>query len=430
MKRIHSIDEVQSIETNKKFASNSAVISTIKLDNGQGNATSFTNSKMPHLSRSSSIVMLSSDDEEIVPICETKPKRKPISLNESFIILKKSFPNVTEGLLLERLNQTKNKKNFLESLDNAIKYFASFQTDEAVNDVLVIENEALTLHESEPTTSAAVAANAAIKTENSKSSAAAGQLSTEIAFIQSLFPNIDDQLAAEILQNVDNNNNNNNAEARESQIVDYIIDNKLNELTTTSTGISVEDYNLDKDLKSVQNIIEDCDPTYILDKLKVMSNNPRRVELIIADLIEKKSYPKMKEYLNKIKKQREIDAHLNTPLNIDEFLKIYPEPFSRFYQNDKEMSESYKAHCRTELFNRFDFIAEDSILEVLVKHKYHLTPAYRQLEKAILFKETELKQRAQTNLKSSLAKKKVTLETATKQQIMTMPKSKKIFKRL
>jgi hypothetical protein len=138
----------------------------------------------------------------------------------------------------------------------------------------------------------------------------------------------------------------------------------------------------------------------------------------------------LKEYLNKIKKQKEIDAHLNTPLNIDEFLKIYPEPFSRFYQNDKEMSESYKAHCRTELFNRFDFIAEDSILEVLVKHKYHLTPAYRQLEKAILFKETELKQRAQTNLKSSLAKKKVTLETATKQQIMAMPKSKKIFKRL
>lgn len=424
MKRMLATDGAQSTETNKKFASNARV----KLENSKASTAAAAGTTKKATKRSGSIVLLSSDDEEIIAVSKSRPKRKSTSLNENFIVLKKAFPNVTEGLLLERLNQTKNNKNCLQ---DAMTYFASIQTDEPTNDVLVIENEAA--YEPLPTTSAGVATNTVIKTENSKTAgadaAAARQLSPEIAleiaFIQSLFPNINDQLAAEILRNVDNNNTNDknmNAEARESQIVDYIIDNELNEIA--DNGTPVEDHNLDKDLNSVQSVIEDCDPTYILDKLKAMSNNPRRVELVVAELVEKKSYPKMKEYLNQIRKQKEIDAHLNTPINIEEFLKIYPEPFSRFYQNTKEMSESYKAHCRTELLNRFDFISEETILEILNKHKYHLTPAYRQLETAVLFKETELKQRAQSTLKNLLTRRNFTLETATKQLIQAMPKTK------
>lgn len=439
MKRVLATSEGKSSRSNKKFAAEAIATGSIKMDSNHASEeeeeeiimTAVRSSTTTKIKRADSIVLLDSGDEEVgldMTMGHRKAKRMEFSLIEHFITLKKMFPNITEGLLLERLNQTRNNTNCLQ---DAVEHFSSLRTDEASNDVLVIEEP-----ETRPTTSASANANnpnanATASTNGGATAAAAAAPvepnPAEVAFIQSLFPNIDDQLAAEILQNVDNNVNNATApttEGRESLILDYIIDNQLNEIATTSNGTPVEDYSLEKDLNNIVSVFEDCDPAYLKDKLKAMTRNPRRVEVIIAELIEKKTYPKLKDSLNSLKKQKEVDTYLNTPLNIDEFLKVFPEPFTRFYNNDKEMSESYKAHCRVELSNRFDFLAEDSIVEVLVKHKYHLTPAYRQLETAVHFKETELKQRAKNNLNSYLKRRNLTLETAPKEYIQQIPKVK------
>lgn len=415
MKRILSA-EISDGFKSKKFASNQTQTeganTTIDSDLDQY-VTPKPNHKSPKLKRNESIVMLSSDDESMQQVQRPIRAKRRTKINEHFIQLKSMFPKIAENILLDRLNQNRYKKNYFE---DSINYFVNFANDVNNNDVLIIEEPKVQVPqvtnviqaETQPTTSAAAtASNQNIPNEQ------------EINFIQSLFPNISRELAIEVINNVNTEATN----QRESLIVDYIINNQLNDTVSSTADNKSQEESLASDLERVQSVLVDCDPTYLTERLIAMQNNAQRVEIIIAELVEKKTYPKLKDYLNKIKKQNELDQHLNSPLDIEEFLKLYPEPFNTFYTNTKEMSESYKLHCRVELMNRFDFIAEETIDDVLIKHNNHLTPAYRQLEAAVSLKENELKHRARINFESFLTKRNLTQQSLPPVVLAHIPKS-------
>lgn len=407
MKRALSSELVT--KTNKKIAS-------IKNEMDQKSSAAAAAAVAPKLKRSNTI-LLSSDEESEINVIRSPPKlvsksRRSINVNEKFIHLKKMFPNIPDGLILEYLNVNKYKTNCLKE---AIDHFSSLiheysnmsiGSDTEENDEKIIPSD--NNNNNRPMTSSAANAN-----ENL----------IEINFIQSLFSNISTSTALEIIQNVNNMTNVSNETTRESLLVDYVINNNLNE--TAPPSPMQESISLEEDLEKVQAIIVDADPSFLKQKLEFLSTSNKRVELLIAELIESKTYPKLKDYLSKIKKQNEIDQLVNAPLNIDEFLKIIPEPFNYFYKNEKEKSESYKIHCRIELSNSFDFLAEESINDVFTKQLHRLTPTYRQLEMAVKFKERELKQRAKNNVAMNLSKRNLTLESAPKQFLDYIPKGKK-----
>ena len=170
------------------------------------------------------------------------------------------------------------------------------------------------------------------------------QYNSRIEFIQSMFPSIDSFKAHEVLQKMSKNQSNDDTD--ESQILDHIL-----------TEMTEQDSDIDHDVQRVQSVLQDCDPDYILDKLKLKSN-ARRVELVIEQLVEEKSYPKMNNYLYKKRLQEEVKSQMNASFDVVEFIKSVPDPIAHFHNTQKEVTDSYKHQCQIELFNRFNFIVE------------------------------------------------------------------------
>ena len=173
-----------------------------------------------------------------------------------------------------------------------------------------------------------------------------------------------------------------------------------------------------RDIRRIANVISDCDPSYILDQLKKYPDHQHhhnhnnhqqtgansaagsnRVELVVTHLLENKNYPRLKDFLLRQRKQVDLENHLNMQLNIEEFLKLYPNPAEHFNRlpiatvttsaasatvttASPEPSKNYKRHCQVYLYKLFPYFATDSIENVLKKHSYRLTPAYKQLSSA------------------------------------------------
>ena len=94
---------------------------------------------------------------------------------------------------------------------------------------------------------------------------------------------------------------------------------------TTSSNASIED-----DLDIILQIVPDCDPDYIKNELKVQSKHQNRGDIIVANLLERKNYPRLKDKLIVSKKENKLENYLNMEISIEDFLKIYPQPFDYF----------------------------------------------------------------------------------------------------
>ena len=141
-------------------------------------------------------------------------------------------------------------------------------------------------------------------------------------------------------------------------------------------------YQFKRDLVKVKEIIKDCDPNYIIAQLKLHENSPDRVYQVINSLLESKSYPKLKDFMEKQQARRQLDNHLNKELNMEEFLKLYPDPCAKFLSNDSDVSNNYRDHCIVYLSHRYPYFSIDTIIKVLAKYRDHFAPSFKQLEAA------------------------------------------------
>lgn len=135
-----------------------------------------------------------------------------------------------------------------------------------------------------------------------------------------------------------------------------------------------------QDLKRVLTVIQDCDPNFIIALLRKHCQEPKRVNQVIDELLEMKSYPRLQDYMAIEKKRVELENHINMKLDIEDFLKIYKDPdqyFSRDIQ--RKVSKNYIDHCKIYLKKVFRYFKEDTIVSVLASNLNHLTPAYKQL---------------------------------------------------
>jgi len=175
------------------------------------------------------------------------------------------------------------------------------------------------------------------------------------------------------------------------------------------------------EFKVIQNIFQDCDPEYLIKKLNnAKSDDYSRVESVVCDLLEEKTYPKLKEFINKEK----IKALQQIEFNIEDYLKLVPDPVKHFYEIGKLTSQKYRNLCRLELENEFDFVSKWSINMVLSRYNYHLAPSFNELKNAVINKQADLKLRAQRNLQAHLNKKSLSIETVTEEVLRKIPKVK------
>ena len=171
-----------------------------------------------------------------------------------------------------------------------------------------------------------------------------------------------------------------------------------NPLVTENRPTTSRESNLNDDFEQIKLIVYDCEHNYIRDQLKLHENNPKRVQLIFNEMLEKKSYPHMRDFLLKQKREQELDRHFNMNLDLEEFLKIYPNPHEYFYKRERSVSDNYKHHCKTLLANNFKLIDLESIEKCLFENNWILTLSFKELEDAYKNKEENLKARIKNHL--------------------------------
>ena len=138
---------------------------------------------------------------------------------------------------------------------------------------------------------------------------------------------------------------------------------------------------LQKDCETMIAIFPDCDPNYIFERLEASFSDPERVEKLSTELFERKNYPKLKERQAKEKKKDLRYRLIHMKFNLNEFLQMFEEPLTHFYDTSKPITTNYKAHCLAQLQNYFPMMQNKYIESKLVSHKHHFTPTLRELEK-------------------------------------------------
>ncbi|KAK3591594.1 hypothetical protein CHS0354_013776 [Potamilus streckersoni] len=146
--------------------------------------------------------------------------------------------------------------------------------------------------------------------------------------------------------------------------------------------LTLED-RLVQDVKELCEILTDCDPDYLYQRLEESLNDGDRVKKIAAELLEKGNYPKLKERIEKEKKQafkRELE---NLEFDMGKFLNNFPSPSEFFYNTEKAVSKNYQDHVLVFLKNTYPMLKDGYIRSLMKTHANHLAPVVQELEREL-----------------------------------------------
>ena len=140
---------------------------------------------------------------------------------------------------------------------------------------------------------------------------------------------------------------------------------------------------LEQDVETVRAVFPDCDPMWLYETLAGKHNDEDRVASLTSHMSEQRSYPLLKDRLEKERRLKAKQRVMNMTLDMNEFLEMFPDPEAHFMNTESAVSDAYRAHCRTFLRNRFDLASNGYIDACLDTHSGHLLPAFCELEAAM-----------------------------------------------
>lgn len=312
------------------------------------------------------------------------------NIDESFRQLKEIFTDVPDMELIRLINKYINSPNLINQAIEELTSIDDLNEDDS-NDIQLLNENILDNNISTD--------NEEIKTiENNLKNDLVKFLSSEDKyFILNIFPNIKIDKIDGLIQDFYMllNPNTVDKERRQALLFEHIygkINSETNEdLINPSTSSNAQNLidnkeerekKYQQDVEEIKSIIKDCDPTHIEELLNKNLDKPDRVREIINHLLEK-PYPKLKDYLSKVNRRKKIESNLE--FNIDEFIKVYPNPVEYFYNipDDIINDDNYKEHCLIFLRNKFKLISSDSIESHFRANNFRFTQTYHQFEDAL-----------------------------------------------
>ena len=171
--------------------------------------------------------------------------------------------------------------------------------------------------------------------------------------------------------------------------VDVVVNNGTESAATNSAnGLRLREEKLkplvllEKDVEAIRNVVPDCDPMWLYEKLATMDEK-ERVQQLSADLFENRSYPRLRDRLQKERANKDRARLLAMELDIEKLLSMLPDPEAHFMDENPAVSLSYKTHCEVFVRNRFTMLRESYLNEVCARHNYHYTPICFELEELL-----------------------------------------------
>ncbi|CAM1323419.1 Uncharacterised protein g8393 [Pycnogonum litorale] len=133
-------------------------------------------------------------------------------------------------------------------------------------------------------------------------------------------------------------------------------------------------------IDSLRFIFPKTDNSDLISILKSYDQHPEKIDSLVRDLMQISTYPKLRESI-KVKLEKSLrETRASEKFLVTAFLELFDNPEEYFYDESKTVSDSYKQHAVTSLHNKFPSVSTNLIDSVLRNHRFHYTPALRQLE--------------------------------------------------
>ena len=155
--------------------------------------------------------------------------------------------------------------------------------------------------------------------------------------------------------------------------------------TKIETTVGVEEdlapiAQLEKNVETMRALFPDCDPMYLYETLSAHFNEKDFVHNLSSRMFENRNYPKLRDRQEKEKKQALKNKLQSLKLNIEEFLHLFPDPKTHFYDENRTIGENYKNHARIQLENTFPMLHGRYITEKMEDRRWLFTPTLHDLE--------------------------------------------------
>ncbi|WAR19597.1 RN216-like protein [Mya arenaria] len=137
---------------------------------------------------------------------------------------------------------------------------------------------------------------------------------------------------------------------------------------------------LQLDFKALKDIIRDCDPNFLFEKLVTMDSDKERVHKIAAELLEKRDYPKLKDVLEHERQNAEKKRITEMKFDLQDFLSKFSDPFTYFENLDRPVSDNYKDHVMVYLKNMYPQLKAGYIKKVVKEKNHHLAPVVAEID--------------------------------------------------
>ncbi|EZA54896.1 E3 ubiquitin-protein ligase RNF216 isoform X2 [Ooceraea biroi] len=135
-------------------------------------------------------------------------------------------------------------------------------------------------------------------------------------------------------------------------------------------------YDVNEQYADLLGIFPEADPVYLRQIAE--NNDPEKIKEFVQSQLEKPNYPTREQYLAK-KKITEQQKRYTTDFQVQQFLQIFPDPFS-YFEDDKRQCQ-FHPHAVDFLKHHFNKIRVNTLLKLYSDYKHNLSLTAKNLEK-------------------------------------------------
>jgi hypothetical protein len=126
-------------------------------------------------------------------------------------------------------------------------------------------------------------------------------------------------------------------------------------------------------------VLPDADPEYLRATFDKIGNDEESIKVFLLESVESKGYPTREEFLKR-QEMAALRRKYNEEFSIEDFIEIFPEPFSHFCENKRGSSQAERDHGVAYLEKRYWTIPLNDVRMSFQRNNHNLTLTCEELD--------------------------------------------------
>ncbi|XP_011700525.1 PREDICTED: uncharacterized protein LOC105457516 isoform X2 [Wasmannia auropunctata] len=140
---------------------------------------------------------------------------------------------------------------------------------------------------------------------------------------------------------------------------------------------SIPTYDMNEQYADLLMIFPEADPVYLREVAEQIYSDPEQIKEFVQSKLENPDYPTRTQYLAK-KKKTQQQKQYTTDFKVEQFLSIFPDPFS-YFEDDKRICE-FNPHAVDFLKYYFSKLRVNTLVKAYSEYKNNLSLTAKSLE--------------------------------------------------